>query len=109
MALQVEGFTVQRSKLGKHRSNRGIFRRGLQAEVLGVRALIVDTAFQRKGLGTRLVREGMREVERLCRGGLGEKEGREAEGVVLVANPAGRTHEGAGFELVGRGRSGGRA
>ena len=57
--------------------------------------MVVDVAFQRRGLGSRLVEEGMREVERRCREGKGD-------GVVLVANPAGRrTYEIAGFEFCG--------
>ena len=61
----------------------------------------MDQDFQRRGLGSRLVGEGMREVERRCRED--EREGKgKGEGVFLVANPAGRrTYEHAGFELLG--------
>ncbi|KAE9365223.1 hypothetical protein N431DRAFT_430728 [Stipitochalara longipes BDJ] len=64
-------------------------------------ALVVDEGFQKRGLGSRLVAEGMKEIERKVKEER-EGEGRKVEGVYLVANPAGRrTYENAGFELLG--------
>ncbi|PMD15066.1 hypothetical protein NA56DRAFT_693584 [Hyaloscypha hepaticicola] len=61
-------------------------------------SLVTDEAYQRRGLGTRLVEEGLNKVRRRVR----EEEGSKVEGVYLVANPAGkRTYEKAGFKLLG--------
>jgi GNAT superfamily N-acetyltransferase len=61
-------------------------------------ALVTDEEYQRRGLGSRLVEEGLNEVRRR----VGDGKGSKVEGVYLVANPAGRrTHEKAGFKLLG--------
>jgi GNAT superfamily N-acetyltransferase len=63
-------------------------------------SLVTDEAYQRRGLATRLVEEGLNEVRRRVKED--EKEGSKVEGVYLVANPAGRrTYEKAGFKLLG--------
>lgn len=73
-------------------------------------ALIVDQNYQRRGLGTKLVRWGLEKVEESIRqwnSGLSndkkEENGKERiEGVHLIASPAGaRTYEKAGFVRVG--------
>ena len=67
-------------------------------------SLVTDPEYQRRGLGSRLVKFGLEHVEAMVR----RSEGR-LEGVYLIANPAGRkTYLKAGFEKVGereRGRS----
>ena len=73
-------------------------------------ALVTDEKFQRKGLGSRLVRWGLERVEEDVRGRNGlledrggkEGDGEKCEGCYLVASQQGeRTYINAGFVKVG--------
>ena len=64
-------------------------------------SLVTDETYQRRGLATRLVEEGLNEVRRRVKEEE-KKMGSKVEGVYLVANPAGRrTYEKAGFKFLG--------
>jgi GNAT superfamily N-acetyltransferase len=63
-------------------------------------SLVTDEAYQRRGLGTKLVEEGLNKVRRRVKEEA--QEGSRVEGVCLVANPAAkRTYEKTGFKLLG--------
>lgn len=83
--------------------------KGFEGRLWNLEVLIVDENYQRKGLGSRLVKWGMDKIEESARqwnAGLssgGEGDGKEKiEGIYLMASPAGaRTYEKAGFVRVG--------
>jgi ribosomal protein S18 acetylase RimI-like enzyme len=67
---------------------------GYEARFWELDVLVTDEGYQRRGLGTRLVVEGMREVERRVGEGEGEFEKTKVEGCYLVASQQGaRTYE----------------
>ncbi|KUJ09295.1 uncharacterized protein LY89DRAFT_283071 [Mollisia scopiformis] len=67
-----------------------------------LQGLVTDEEWQRRGLGTRLVRWGMERVEEDVRRRNAEGDGERVEGCHLVASPEGaRTYEKAGFVKVG--------
>jgi GNAT superfamily N-acetyltransferase len=96
-------------------SNERFLGKAYEARFWLLDALYVDTEFQRRGLGTRLVRWGLETAEegRRTKKGktvgeneAGEEERRETdvevEGVYLISSPAGqKTYTKCGFEKVG--------
>jgi len=82
--------------------NEKFFGKGFETRFWVLDALVVDENFQRRGLGTRLVRWGLDELQKRRQEGV--------EGAYLIASAQGeKTYKGAGFQRVGKrvARSGG--
>lgn len=74
--------------------NKKFLGNGFETRLWELNALVVDENFQRKGLGTRLVKWGLEELEK--------RRERGVEGAYLIASPQGeKTYRNAGFERVG--------
>jgi GNAT superfamily N-acetyltransferase len=76
--------------------------KGYEGRWWTLEVLMTDEKFQRRGLGSKLVRWGLEKVEQDVKNRNEKGKGERIEGVYLIASPAGtRTYEKAGFVRVG--------
>jgi GNAT superfamily N-acetyltransferase len=76
--------------------------KGYEGRWWTLEVLMTDGRFQRRGLGSGLVRWGLEKVEHDVKNRNEKGEGERIEGAYLIASPAGaRTYEKAGFVRVG--------
>jgi GNAT superfamily N-acetyltransferase len=76
--------------------------KGYEGRWWTLEVLMTDEKFQRRGLGSRIVKLGLEKVEQDVKNRNEKGQGERIEGAYLIASPAGaRTYEKAGFVRVG--------
>jgi GNAT superfamily N-acetyltransferase len=98
----VEAEKIYNMKMEDRVLNERYLGKGYEGRWWTLEVLMTDEKFQRKGLGSWLVKWGLEKVEQDVKTRNEKMEGERIEGAYLIASPAGaRTYEKAGFLRVG--------